>query len=762
MNKSRIKLLDDLSNWMGGWSFFTRIWPAIICIPLFALSASAIAQSNAKNVLILFHYPAPVVDPAYVDQIESLLRARVPGQVNFYIEHMEATRVEDKDYQQNLTDSLRNTYRGRKLDLVMLSGYPSLDLLLSHRDELFPGVPIVYFSVESRQIAGRTWPGITGVTETQDVRAVMDLALRLHPDTSTVAIITGKSDIETFWLGKLHSELHYRNKVKEIDLVDLPTDQVLHRVDQLPPKTLVFFELLPRESIHPAIGVWDVLAQIGQRLPTYCIFPYECVGHGALAGIESSGRDEVITLAVTLAARILSGEQVDKLPVVQPSGTQTLADWRQLHRWNIPESALPEDTRFYNRDPTLWERDRKYLIPAVVLIAAQALLILALLWQRARKRKAEAVVRESEKRFRVMADTTPSLVWMCDAQGSITYLNESRLAFIGLNPNLAPNLGPNEAHSGSWNEWIHPDDLKNLLDTVSQALKTRQRFSMEYRLRRSDGAYRWMLDVAAPRMNGDGSFAGLIGSGTDTTDQKLAQQALAKVSGQLIEAQEKERGRIARDLHDDICQRLALLAMEISLANRSADVSAEITKQRLREIQTHCSEIAGDVQSLSHQLHSSKLDSLGVVAAIKGFCDEFSRQHEVSINVTGTNVPRELPHDISLCLFRVAQEALHNAVKYSGTNQFTVRALGMMDCVQLLVSDAGSGFDVEAAKRNPGLGLVSMQERVHLVHGTLSVESQPGKGTKILAVVPLVYEDAGQVKFASKDALDDPLLSHDR
>jgi len=744
MNNRRIKVLDDVSNWIGGWGLFARIWPAIICIPLFASSAIAIAQPNAKNVLILFHYPAPVVDPAYVDQIESLLRARVPGQVNFYIEHMEATRVEDKDYQQNLTDSLRNTYRGRKLDLVMLSGYPSLDMVLRHRDELFPGVPIVYFSMETRQIAGRTWRGITGVTETQDVRAVIDLALRLHPDTETMAIITGKSDIETFWLGKFHSELpHYRNKVKEIDLVDLPTDQILQRVDQLPPKTIVFFELQPRESIQPAIGVWDVLAQIGQRLPTYCIFPYQCVGHGAVAGIESSGRDEVITLAVTLAARILSGEQVDSIPVVQPSGTQTLADWRQLHRWNIPVSALPKDTRFYNRDPTLWERDRKYFIPALVLIVAQALLILALLWQRARKRKAEAVVRESEKRFRVMVDTAPSLVWMCDAQGKITYLNESRLAFTGLHPNAA--------HSDSWAECIHPDDLKNLLDTVSQALKTRQRFSMEYRLRRSDGVYRWMLDVAAPRVNGDSSFAGFIGSGTDTTDQKLAQQALEKVSGQLIEAQEKERGRIARDLHDDICQRLALLAMEISLANRSADVSAETTKQRLQEIQKHCCEIAGDVQSLSHQLHSSKLDYLGVVAAIKGFCDEFSRQHEVSIKITDANVPRELPQDISLCLFRVAQEALHNAVKYSGTNQFTVRVLGMVDCVQLVVSDAGAGFDVEAAKRNRGLGLVSMQERVHLVHGTLSVESQAGKGTKILAVVPLVDVDAGQVKVASED-----------
>src|SRR6201987_6342942 len=105
-------------------------------------------------------------------------------------------------------------------------------------------------------------------------------------------------------------------------------------------------------------------------------------------------------------------------------------------------------------------------------------------------------------------------------------------------------------------EYVHPDDRINVQDVVSQALRDRRAFSNEYRLRRSDGIYRWMFDVASPRVNGDGSFGGFIGSAIDTTDQKLAQQALEKVSGQLIEAQENERSRIARDLHDAICQRL--------------------------------------------------------------------------------------------------------------------------------------------------------------------------------------------------------------
>ena len=710
------------------------MWVSIVGILLCIAGPSVAAEPDAKNVLIFFHVPEPVKDPAYVYQIESLVRARVRGPVNFYIEYMDATRAEDKDYQRNLTDSLRDTYSGRKLDLVMLSGYPTLDLVLRHRNELFRGVPIVYFSMETRNIAGRTWPGITGVTETQDVKAVINLALRLDPDTSTVAIITGKSEVETFWLVELHSELlHYQNKVKEIDLVDLPTDQILQRADKLPPKTIVFFELEPQESIQPAIGVRDVLAQIGQRFPTYCIFPYACVGHGAVAGIESSGRDEVVTLAATTAARILSGEQVDNIPVVHPSGTQTLADWRQLRRWHIPESALPSGSVILYLEPTFWERDQKYIIAALILIVTQTLLIAGLLWQRARKRKAEAVLRESEKRFRVMTDTTPSLVWMCDAKGRITYLNERRLAFTGPDPNAG--------YGDTWSAYIHPDDVKNVLDTVAQALKAREPFSKEYRLRRSDGVYRWMFDLASPRENGDGSFAGFIGSAIDVTDQKLAQQALEKVSGQLIEAQEKERSRIARELHDDICQRLALLSMELEQADRASYQSPLEVKTNLDEIRIHCSEIAGDVQSLSHQLHSSKLEYLGAAAAIRGFCHEFSKQHEVSIDFIENDVPRHLPKDISLCLFRVTQEALHNAVKYSGVSEFAVELTTTAGEIQLMVRDEGKGFDVEEAKKTRGLGLVSMQERVHLVHGNLGVESEPGAGTSVLVVVPLAREN---------------------
>jgi signal transduction histidine kinase len=172
----------------------------------------------------------------------------------------------------------------------------------------------------------------------------------------------------------------------------------------------------------------------------------------------------------------------------------------------------------------------------------------------------------------------------------------------------------------------------------------------------------------------------------------------------LIEAQEKERSRIARDLHDDICQRLALLSMELEEANRTLNGSSQATNERLREIQQHCADIAGDVQALSHELHSSKLDYLGIAAAINGFCKEFAKQHKVAVDFTDEHIPAHLPKDVSLCLFRVAQESLHNAVKHSETTQFSVSLRKPPNEVQLEVSDNGVGFDVEVAKQSRGLG----------------------------------------------------------
>jgi PAS domain S-box-containing protein len=687
-------------------------------------------QPKAKNVLVLVSVGR---GHASIDQMESSLRARVPWPVNFSIVYLENPRFEEKSYRDSLAETLRRGYGGVKQDLVVAVSEPALLFAVQYRDKMFPGVPIVFMSISSA-LADQKMPGVTGVATRAGTQGTIDLALRLDPDATGVAVIANSaSETDRDWLAAVHSELlRHQDKVRETDLVGPASGQMLERVAALPRHTVILFQLVPQESDQPAIGAFDVLAAAARRFPTYSIFPGLALDRGGIGGAYYDATKEPV-LAAEVAAKVLSGERPDDIPIVHDTSLQIRVDWRQLQRWHIPESALPPGSLVLDRPPTLWERDREYFIPVLALIGVQFLLIITLLWQRARKRKAEAGLRESEKRFRVMADTIPALIWMCDSQGRITYLNERRIAFTGSDPN--PGYGD------AWKAYVHPDDLKKMSNTLAQALKTREPFSQEYRMRRSDGLYRWMFDVASPRVNGDGSFAGFIGSAIDTTDQKLAQQAIEKMSGQLIEAQEKERRRIARELHDDICQRLALLSVELDEANLISDVQSAEKRLSLEEIQKHCSEITGDIQSLSHQLHSSKLDYLGVAAAIRGFCRELSKQHKVGIEFTENGVPKNLPEDIALCLFRVSQEALHNAMKYSGMSQFTIEMTGMPDELQLLITDEGAGFDVEQARRNGGLGLLSMQERVNLVKGRLLVESTPGSGTKILAVVPLVAEN---------------------
>jgi signal transduction histidine kinase len=229
----------------------------------------------------------------------------------------------------------------------------------------------------------------------------------------------------------------------------------------------------------------------------------------------------------------------------------------------------------------------------------------------------------------------------------------------------------------------------------------------------------------------------LVGMTADITERKQAEEALASVSRRLIEAQEQERTRIARELHDDIGQRLAMLTIDLGQLREDSRVWPAEVRSRMGELWRQTSEIATDIQSLSHELHSAKLEYLGITAAVRGFCREFGEQQKVEIDFQTHDLPIPLSADVSLCFFRVLQEALHNAVKHSGVRHFEVRLWETSDEIHLTVTDSGRGFNREAAKESRGLGLITMEERLKLVNGTFSIESQPQSGTMIHARVPL-------------------------
>jgi PAS domain S-box-containing protein len=343
------------------------------------------------------------------------------------------------------------------------------------------------------------------------------------------------------------------------------------------------------------------------------------------------------------------------------------------------------------------------------------------------------LVRESEERFRLVANTAPVMIWMAGTDRLCTYVNQPWLEFTGR---------PLDAELGNgWVDGLHNEDLKRCLETYSQAFEQRQSFEMEYRIRRNDGEYRWILDTGVPRFNSDGTFAGYIGSCLDITDRKLAEEALTSVGRRLIEAHEEERTWIARELHDDIVQRIALLAIELERWDHDILGSVVDKHEYLQHTRQRLFELGTDIQALSHRLHSSKLEYLGLVATAKSFCHESSEQRNVRIEFSHSDVPATIPKEVSLCLFRVLQEALQNAVKHSADQNFRVEVRGTKEGISLAVRDSGIGFDWKDAMNRRGLGLISMRERLRLVNGELSIQSEPGRGTTVLARVPLGQKD---------------------
>ncbi len=279
------------------------------------------------------------------------------------------------------------------------------------------------------------------------------------------------------------------------------------------------------------------------------------------------------------------------------------------------------------------------------------------------------------------------------------------------------------------------ESWERLRQVVDEALQTGTPYELDLEMILPDGTKKWVTGRGESQRDTSGRVVGLRGTVQDITERKLAEESLASVSKKLIQAQEQERTRIARDLHDDIGQRLSLLAFEFQQLQEDSVILPEV-RSRMAELEKQILEIAGDIQSLSHELHSAKLQYSGLAAATRAFCKEFGEQQKVEIDFASHDLPNSLSPDISLCLFRVLQEALHNSVKHSGVKRIEGELREDSGEIHLVVGDSGRGFDLETALQGRGLGLTSMQERVRLVNGTIEIQSKPMGGTTVHVRVP--------------------------
>jgi PAS domain S-box-containing protein len=346
------------------------------------------------------------------------------------------------------------------------------------------------------------------------------------------------------------------------------------------------------------------------------------------------------------------------------------------------------------------------------------------------RKRAEQALAESEERLRLAAQAARIFAYSWDATTDVIERSGPSAEILGVKKNDA-------ATGAALSAMVHPDDRDRLEAALAKLTVENSNLQITYRIIRPDGAVIWLERNSRAYFDGAGKLTRVIGMIGDVTERKLAEEAVLRVGQKLIAAHEEERVRIARELHDDINQRIALLAVLLDELNPMLSGSSLEAKQRVREALQQVSELGTEVQSLSHRLHSSKLEYLGLVKAVTSFCRELSERQALKIEVHVENVPEELPKEISVTLFRILQEALQNAIKHSGGRHFRVSLRAQSNEIELKVHDGGVGFDPEEAMKGRGLGLISMKERLKLIGGRLLIDSNPTRGTTIYAQAPL-------------------------
>ena len=718
-------------------------WARYLCVLLATLAAivsfhpiAGAQKKEVRRVLILNEGGLQYPSIAFINQAirESLQGSKY--RVEMYSEYMETNLFPDEADQKLFREFYVRKYQNHRPDVIITVGSSPLRFMKEEFHKHFTDIPVVFCEANGLEDDFKHEPGFTGVTMGIEAATTLNAALQLLPSTRHVFVVSGGiSPFDRQEVQKVKEQLEdYSSRLDITYVTGLAMPVLLKRLNSVPEGTIVLLTSFGRDAdgVNYTSSDAGPLISSAANAPVFSLFDV-FIGHGEVGGNLSQIRAQG-TIAGSVALRILDGVNPNDVPVAK-APNEFVFDWRALERWGIKESNLPPGSVVLNREPTVWESYKRYILGGTSLLCLQALIIVALMWQRAERMKAETGMvlsnnrlRESEERFRLVANTAPVLIWMAGPDKLCNYFNQPWLEFTGR---------PLEAELGNgWAKGVHPEDIRDCMDTYSNAFERRESFKMEYRLRRNDGEYRWLFDIGVPRFDPNGAFVGYIGSCNDVTERKSAEEALASLSSQLIEAQEEERKRIARELHDDYNQRLAMLALDLeNVAENIGDSSADAAQQ-LQEFFERVSELGADLHSLSHRLHSSTLESLGLVAGVKAFCKEFAEQQGIQVEFAHENVPHDIPEDAALCIFRIAQEGLRNIKRHSGADRAEVRLEGLEEKLHLSITDSGRGFDVNKRSAQSGIGIRSMKERLRYLGGHLEVHSRPMAGTTIDAWLP--------------------------
>ncbi len=671
--------------------------------------------SDARSKRVLALHVIRRDSPGFDDTFRSVLRETLANRLDYYSEYIDLNRLGDPKYQTALSSYLRSRYVDGGFDLVIASGPAVVDFL--NRDpSLFRGVPLV-FTTRPGLVGG---PNSTGIVSAIDLTSTLSAALTAEPGTKHVYVVSGVAPFDRLYAEIFRTQRTlFGTRVTFHDLAGLTLPDLETRVRTLPPDSIVFYLSVSDDGAGHTVMPLDAVEPIARaaNAPVYS-WHEDALGHGVVGGrLHSSVRDAQETARIAL--RVLSGEKPEAIPVTTFDSYAYQFDWRQLQRWGIDEARLPAGSVIRYREPSLFDQYRGYVVTGALVISAQGLLIGGLLIQRRRLRRAEAALRHSEMRNTAILRALPDLVFVIDREGRYVdyHARDRKLLLV-----------PPEFFLGKTIREIMPAALANrLMDALERARTTDDPVVVDYELPLDE--LRYFEARFVPADNGR-----VLSVVRDVTEPKRAVELNRALAGRIIVSQEQERQRIARELHDDLSQKIGLLNLEV---DQIADVvTADAHRERLEQVSSQIGEIAGDLSNLSHRLHPSRLQTLGLIESVRLLCSEISQRRQVNIEFSSSELPSAVDPRVSLCLYRIAQEALHNVAKHSQARDASVGLTREGNEIFLQIADTGVGFD-PVALEHAGLGLVSMRERVGVLKGDLVINATPGGGTRIGVRVPL-------------------------
>jgi PAS domain S-box-containing protein len=465
--------------------------PAFGVLTLLLLSSfpPTAAAQGPRQVLVLYGAEKDLPMNVVIDsQLRSIFRDKLKDGVELYSEFIDVSRFPDKENTRKLLEFLRARHAARGLDLILVVGSSALDSVQLHRNWFFPATPVVFCCLTAVAHKSRTiQPGVTGIPAKLDYGPTLELALRLHPGARRVVVIAGtsKNDAETSAEARRDFQ-PFEGKVEFRYLVGLPMTELRQEVAHLARDTIVIYLNIFQDGAGKSFIPRDALVQVAEvaSVPVYGYYD-SYLGHGIVGGFVASFETEANN-AGRLGLRILAGEKPGEIAIGDATACAYMFDWRQLNRWGIGEESLPPGSIVRFREPSFWDLYRWQIMAVLALCVVESGLIVGLLVQRAKGRRAEKErmqaeqeLRESEARFRLMADSAPMLIWASGPDKLCTYFNRPWLEFTG--QPLERELG------NGWAEGVHPDDLSRCLQVYNSHFDVRQPFEMDYRLRRHDG-----------------------------------------------------------------------------------------------------------------------------------------------------------------------------------------------------------------------------------------------------------------------------------